>query len=581
MSEKKNFIFAEEDKYGIGNQLDDFEYLQFLGGGNKYHFGKVKSKLNNKIYVMKIISNIDIDSDSYNNLQKNLFIIRLLDHPNVIKYYSSFLEKNNYHIIMEFAENGNFKNYIKIHKILNKHLEVGKLNQIFYESMSGLNYLHNNGLIHQNISPSSLFLNKEGKVKIGGLEYLNMNNKENIIENIVLKKNLIYDHPNLKGYESDIYSLGSVFYHLRNLTPENIMLPSTDMIPEFIFEKINKEKIINKEESEYHMLEISRDNKLDINKVHEQIKKNYFKLLGHYSNSSIDAVYFCFKYLLEHKEMQFEDDSNVLKRKIKLNEINTQGPISQSLFINDLQKIREILLQNNKAFNPIGEINPYDLIKFLIKQIHLENNYKISCSKIFTKTTSQAALNKEDSLRAYNEAYSKYFKSVLSKKDKGLFGTFEIADKCNDDKCKKIRYYFESFYYITIDVDAAKSEVNILELLEENKENIISNKYCQYCKKTTEHQETKSIKEFPKRLVLLIKNNTKKKLITSINFINFQKSPYLLVSTINFNETKNQYEYSYFIKNDNSQVLQHPDGKKDTIINNNNLIALLYLCTDE
>ena len=588
MSEKKNYIFAEEDKYGIGNQLEDFEYLQFLGGGNKYHYGKVKSKLNNKIYVMKIISNIDTNSLLYKNLQKNLFIIRLLDHPNIIKYYSSFLENNNYHIIMEFAENGNLKNFIKIHKILKKHIDLGKLNEIFYESISGLYYLHENNILHQNISPSSLFINEDGKVKIGALENICVNNKESNY----FTKNLIYDHPKLKGYESDIYSLGSVFYHLRNLTPEKIILPPPGEFQELIYEKINK-KVININESEYNMINIDKDNEIDINKVHEEIKKNYFKINSHYSNSSIKAVYFCFKHLLEHEEMQFTDNPNIVKRRIKLNEINTQGPISKSLSITDLKKIRDILIQNNKALNKIGEINPHELIKFLIKQVHLENNNNIACSKIFVKISSPAANNEQDSLKAYQDSYQKYFKSVLSKKDKGLFGTFKIEDKCNNKNCNKIRYYCESFYYITIDVDAAKGEVNISSLFDPNRENIITYKYCQYCKQTTEHQETKSIYEFPNRLVLLIKNNKKKDInntikfqgkISALNKLNtsqkLESKSYLLTSAINYNEKNNQYEYSYYILNDNSQVLLHPNGERNNLINNNNLIALMYLCID-
>ena len=40
----------------------------------------------------------------------------------------------------------------------------------------------------------------------------------------------------------------------------------------------------------------------------------------------------------------------------------------------DLESIRKILLENNKTFNRFGEIDPKQLIKYLIKQIHLEGN---------------------------------------------------------------------------------------------------------------------------------------------------------------------------------------------------------------
>ena len=59
----------------------------------------------------------------------------------------------------------------------------------------------------------------------------------------------------------------------------------------------------------------------------------------------------------------------------------------------------------------------------------------------------------------------------------------------------------------------------------------------------------------------------------------------MLTSTIYYNEKKNQYEYSYFIKNESSQTFLHSDGQKNASITNNNLInnfiALMYLCQDE
>jgi len=64
---------------------------------------------------MKIIPNIKLEK--YKRIEKKLYILRLLDHPNILKYYSSFIHNNNYYIVMEYAESGNLKNYIKLHKI--------------------------------------------------------------------------------------------------------------------------------------------------------------------------------------------------------------------------------------------------------------------------------------------------------------------------------------------------------------------------------------------------------------------------------------------------------------------------------
>jgi len=40
-------------------------------------------------------------------------ILNTLDHPNIVKYYDSFLEKNNLNIIMEFCDGGDLAGLMK------------------------------------------------------------------------------------------------------------------------------------------------------------------------------------------------------------------------------------------------------------------------------------------------------------------------------------------------------------------------------------------------------------------------------------------------------------------------------------
>ena len=95
---------------------------------------------------------------------------------------------------MEYAENGNLKNYIKIHQILNKAIEENKINKMIYQSMSALKFLHKEGYLHRNLSISNLFLSDDDNIKLGGFEYFckNDDNEEKSIkpkEHIWLGKN--------------------------------------------------------------------------------------------------------------------------------------------------------------------------------------------------------------------------------------------------------------------------------------------------------------------------------------------------------------------------------------------------------
>ena len=549
----KKHILSDEDRFGIGNKLEEFEPLQYLGGGNSYHYSKVKSKLNNKIYVMKIIT--DINKDMYKDKERYLQFLRTLSHPYILKYYSSFLENNNYHIIMEYAENGNLKNFIKIHKILNQNIDEPKLNSIYYQSMLGLKYLHDLNIAHGNISISSLFLDKDGVVKLGGMD------------NLYVKKE--------KYFDNDISSLGKVFYHLRNLMPKYKILPNKHG-SKYVNKNIDDDIKVDDSYPEYYMLE---EFQLDKDKSYKIIEDNYEKIYNKCSNTSIESVFFCLRYICEHQyiNMQGNEKYKIEKRKIKLNEIASQGPISKSFGITDLKKLRDNL--NNKDFNKFGEIPPQELIKYLIKNLHIENNRnnKNKYSKIFNLS------NDKNNRKYYLDAYSQYFDSVISNRNKGFFGTFHIENSCLE--CKNKNEYYESFYYITLDFDQRKEEKNTIieEYLKKGCEDTINiYKHCPFCKKATKHIEKKSIYKYPCRLVILIKNNSKKSLKHSLSFSFQQKFnlctiTYNLVNTINYNEKTKKYEYSYY-KIGNEKKWEHPfRNEEEQKINTKNVVALFYL----
>lgn len=43
---------------------------------------------------------------------KETQILQMLNHPNIIRYYNSFQNEQNFHIIMEYATHGTLENYV-------------------------------------------------------------------------------------------------------------------------------------------------------------------------------------------------------------------------------------------------------------------------------------------------------------------------------------------------------------------------------------------------------------------------------------------------------------------------------------
>ena len=250
-----------------GNKYyNDYKFVSFLGSGA---FSKIELvEKEGKKYAMKIIDksflqsqkNIEFDEEgniivntSFENAIKEIAILKKTNHPNIIKLYEILYCKKNkkIYLILEYCENGDLIEYDdEAGKfILNKHVKEKKKkieNETYYKTkeilrflkdiISGLCYLHSNGIIHRDIKPNNILLDKNNVCKITdfnvssilenidddnigrkicsadhfrppeGCELLNKDENENEIDNI--KK------PDLKGKPIDIWALGVTAYIL-------------------------------------------------------------------------------------------------------------------------------------------------------------------------------------------------------------------------------------------------------------------------------------------------------------------------------------------------------------------------------
>ena len=97
----------ENKKEDIGNKLDDFEILQTLGKGSYGFVAKVKSKINQKIYAMKMIDlALMKDPMELEFTLNEINIIQALNSPHIVKHYANFTINKKIYKIMEYINNG-------------------------------------------------------------------------------------------------------------------------------------------------------------------------------------------------------------------------------------------------------------------------------------------------------------------------------------------------------------------------------------------------------------------------------------------------------------------------------------------
>ena len=177
------------------------------------------------------ISDLSTLKESYQTAaKKEVEILKKLDHPNIIKYMTSFIEDDWLYIIQEYAKNGDLQKVIKHQKEKEKkRFKETLLWSIFYELLLGIDHIHQNNVIHRDLKPLNIFMSATQTVKIGDLgvgKIINDDNKENVLANISQEKvgTPMYFAPELVlnhsyDFKVDIWAIGVIMYYLTALSP--------------------------------------------------------------------------------------------------------------------------------------------------------------------------------------------------------------------------------------------------------------------------------------------------------------------------------------------------------------------------
>ena len=619
-----DFINKDND---MGNKSDDFEILQVLGRGTFSQVLKVKSKKNFGIYAMKKIDKEKItkkykDKKYYKN---EVFIVKQLSHPYVIKYYKTFEESNYLYFIMEFMNNGDLLSYNNGNNSFHVLIPEGKLWDIFYKCLSGLNHIHEKGIIHRDIKLNNIFLDDNFNVKIGDFNVsvvVNEGFAKKFSEDIEEIDNLInnqtevgtedYKAPEMKNgnkydQKSDIYSMGVMFFILclgckptacRN-NNENSKYYSKD-IKDFILK----------------MLKNNPDER-PTSKEAMHIAKEYF-IKTYLKNTSLEAAFNCFNNFPNF--IQFFSNNEIANNIFESNKEITQLCFDIILSIknkdnlkikNDLYDLRKILMKEGLDIKSDNmEIDPIKFILYFIEKLNtdlnevpsksnikeiddeelIKDNEAVKIIKILNKTYHFPPGKEKEIFNLKIYCYNRKILSFISRNFFSYILTQRICKYCGN--CRK---YFSKMHMIPINVGILEkimannnyeiSLKNGLNYFVKKSINIKTDKHlvCKICKKTSEFEESKYFYHSAKNFIIVFDRGEN---CTNNTFVNFDEHitlnnslgtidrvDYKLLGII---EKKNE-EYISFIKRNNiwlsskGEEFNFDEAKKYGIV-----VALFY-----
>jgi transitional endoplasmic reticulum ATPase len=172
-------------------------------------------------------------------------MLKQIKHSNLIKYTDSGnVVINNQklaYVVLDFVSGETLADKMKRENTLN----IYEAKSIILSVLNGLNYLHNKQIIHNDITNQNVMLDLSGKVTIpkiidfGYARFLKQSNKDFLKDGLNLFYTANETFNKVFSFQSDIYSVGALYYHLLTGLP-----PYFIEISKYKSDKIQLEDVI-------------------------------------------------------------------------------------------------------------------------------------------------------------------------------------------------------------------------------------------------------------------------------------------------------------------------------------------------
>jgi len=144
----------------IGDQFDHFQIRAHVAKGGMSDIYRAYDLLSGKEVVLKIPDSMSIgDPAQYERFQRELEVMRTLNHPAIQKGCGSGTYNNTPYLVTELIDGESMRDLIKNRAPLSLNDSVELIRKI----ADGLAHCHDHGIIHRDLKPENILITSDGQ----------------------------------------------------------------------------------------------------------------------------------------------------------------------------------------------------------------------------------------------------------------------------------------------------------------------------------------------------------------------------------------------------------------------------------